>query len=457
MNNLAVVILAAGASTRFKSSKNKLLHEIAGKPLLNYSIETAKQLKASNIVAVLNKNAKDVQAHVKQFNVKIAIQHEALGTAHAVAAAKNFLKGFKGYVVVLNGDVPLANVQTIKNLVELTKRKNAPMGLVTAVVADPYNYGRIIRDLDGKLVKIVEENDASENEKLIKEMNAGLYCFDADWLFKNINLIKTNNVQGEYYLTDLVKLCLKQGQPMVSVFAESETEALGVNTRQDFAKISKLIRLRILNSLMSNGVSVIDPESCFVDSAVQVGNDSVIHPNVFLEGTTKIGKHCKIGIGSVIINSTIGDSVLLKPYSVLENCSVKSGSEIGPFSRLRPGAQLDQKVKVGNFVEIKKSHLKEGVKANHLTYIGDSVIGKKTNVGCGTITCNYDGRAKHKTIIGDDVFIGSDVQFVAPVKVGRGATIAAGSTITDDVPADALGIAREKQINKKNWKPKKNS
>ncbi|MBU4484147.1 bifunctional N-acetylglucosamine-1-phosphate uridyltransferase/glucosamine-1-phosphate acetyltransferase, partial [bacterium] len=180
-------------------------------------------------------------------------------------------------------------------------------------------------------------------------------------------------------------------------------------------------------------------------------------PNVFLEGTTKIGKHCKIGIGSVIINSTIGDSVLLKPYSVLENCSVKSGSEIGPFSRLRPGAQLDQKVKVGNFVEIKKSHLKEGVKANHLTYIGDSVIGKKTNVGCGTITCNYDGRAKHKTIIGDDVFIGSDVQFVAPVKVGRGATIAAGSTITDDVPADALGIAREKQINKKNWKPKKNS
>ena len=417
--DIAAVILAAGKGTRMKSNKSKLVHKIYGKELVKRVVETAKKAEIEDIIAVVGYKKEQVQL-VLGDSVNYAIQEEMLGTGHAVLQAERYLKEKHGKVVVLSGDVPIIRPETIKNLIQKSINNKEYATLVTAIYNNPTGYGRIIRDEGGSVEKIVEEKDANEEQRKIQEINAGIYCFDIQELLKALKELKPNNAQGEFYLTDVVKIMNRKGLRTGAVTIKDNTEILGVNDRLQLEILTKVLKMRINQEHMKNGVTIEDIDSTYIYDDVKIGVDTVIHPNTTRKGDVVIGEDC----------------------------------EIGPNAYIREGCRLANNVKIGSFVEIKKAIIGEGAKVPHLSYMGDCEIGAKTNVGCGTITCNYDGFNKSKTIIGEHTFIGSNTNLVAPVTLGKNTFIAAGSTITDDVPDDALAIARQRQTNKEGWNKK---
>jgi bifunctional UDP-N-acetylglucosamine pyrophosphorylase/glucosamine-1-phosphate N-acetyltransferase len=434
-----------------KSARSKVLHDLAGRPVISYIIDEALKIGSARTVVVRGPLQADLGKYLEEAGLEQAVQKQPLGTANAVASARKTLENFEGYVLVLCGDVPLVRKETLEAFTKEVFSKSAMLGVLTMQPDFAAGYGRIVRDLDGKVVKIVEAKDASEDELKIREVNSGVLCFDSEWLFKSLKKVGCENAKGEYYLTDLVGIALKEDLPVVAWKAENYEELLGINTRVDLARTYELLRERINKEHMLSGVGIQDIRHTNIDSGVKIGVDTTIMPYAFIGGKTKIGSNCVIENGVVIKDCIIENGVHIKAYSVLEKSHVRGEAVIGPFARLRPDSKIGRKAKVGNFVELKKCEMKNGAKANHLTYLGDAVVGERANVGCGTITCNYDGYAKYMTIIGDDAFIGSDTQFVAPVRIGKGAVIGAGSTITKNVPAGDLSLSRAPQTFSKGW------
>ncbi|MGE4318272.1 MAG: bifunctional UDP-N-acetylglucosamine diphosphorylase/glucosamine-1-phosphate N-acetyltransferase GlmU [Deferribacterales bacterium] len=439
---LMVLILAAGKGTRMKSDTPKVLFRAAGKPMIDYAVECARDCGASKINTVIGNGAELVREHLKG-RADFYVQKELRGTADAVMAADEALRSFDGQVLILCGDMPLIKAETIQKFI--AEAKSEPVSFITVRVKNPHGYGRVIRGVDGSVIKIVEEKDATDDEKREDEINTGVYLCDCKELVQRLQGIDCNNAQGEYYLTDIVK------KGAFAWEAPDENEFLGVNNRAQLAEASRILWDRTAMKHMMNGVSVIDPKTFYCDDTVEIENDVTIYPNVYLEGRTVIRKGAVIMSGSRIKDSEICENAEIKDNCFITESYVGRGSHIGPMAQLRPGTKLLGDNKIGNFVEIKKVTMGIGSKASHLTYLGDAEIGADVNIGCGTITCNYDGYNKYKTVIGDGVFVGSDVQLVAPVTVGKGALIAAGSTITKDVPEDALGITRAKQQNMDGW------
>ncbi|HZR47056.1 MAG TPA: bifunctional UDP-N-acetylglucosamine diphosphorylase/glucosamine-1-phosphate N-acetyltransferase GlmU, partial [Candidatus Manganitrophaceae bacterium] len=451
----AAIILAAGKGKRMKSKLAKVLHPVAGVPMLFYLVDLVERMGIQNVFTIVGHQAERVTEALSGRRVKCFLQDPPLGTGHAVLQAKEALKDFNGAVLILSGDTPLLRQETIQRLWEAHRSAGATVTLLTARLASPFGYGRIVRTGEGILDRIVEEKDATAAELLIDEVNTGVYIIKSHFLFEALAKIKPDNQQQEYYLTDVVRIAARQGECLATAEVDFE-EVIGINSRAEIAAAEAVLRKRINAHWMAEGVTLIDPAQVRIDAGVTIGRDSVLHPGVVLEGKTEIGEDC-ILYPCRVKNSRLGAGVVIKDACVIEEAEIESEVSVGPFAHLRPGTLLRKGSKVGNFVEIKKSELGEGSKVNHLSYLGDTTVGKEVNIGAGTITCNYDGRKKHPTIIEDEVFIGSDTQLVAPVRIGAGALIAAGSTITRDVPPDALGISRVKQENKEGWGKRKRS
>jgi bifunctional UDP-N-acetylglucosamine pyrophosphorylase/glucosamine-1-phosphate N-acetyltransferase len=455
LESIAAIILAAGKGTRMKSDLVKVLHPILGIPMLSYPIELSlNELKAKKTVVVVGHQADRIQERFRNQRVDFALQEEQLGTGHAVLQALPFLQSFDGTVLILCGDVPLVKSETLHAFISTHRKEESTLSVLTAVVENPFGYGRIVRNPEGWLEKIVEEKDASEEERTIQEINTGIFCVKARFLTEGLKEIGRENAQGEYYLTDLVEIAKRKGLRCSAYVAADPVEVMGINTRVDLAIASGRLRQEKLRGLMISGVTILDPETTYVDRTVEVGKDTLLYPNCHLQGATKIGERCVIEPNSKISDSIIGNDVTIRANSVITESKIEEGVSIGPFAHLRPLSEVKAKAKIGNFVELKKSVFGRGSKANHLTYIGDSLVGEDVNIGAGTIFCNYDGFDKHQTIIGNRVFVGSNVELVAPVKVGDGSTIGAGTTITKDVPEGALAISRVKQKNIKGWSKK---
>lgn len=442
---LAAVVLAAGKGTRMKSSLPKVLHKICGRPILHYVLETVKAAGIEKIVVVVGHQG-DLVAEALAGQAGVVYQHPQLGTAHALLQAGDVLAGFTGQILVVGGDTPLVTPATILQLLEVHRASRARATVLTASLPDPAGYGRVIREGRGKVIRIVEHKDAAPEELAIREINTGIYCFSGEGLFTALTEIKTENVQKEYYLTDLIEKYVKAGLPVAACEVRDAEEILGINDRCQMAEVEAILRRRILNELMFSGVTVVDPSSTFVDPEVVIGQDSIIYPFTIIEGKSAVGPNCRIGPGVRLVDAQVGEGVAIANSVVLES-KIGDCCTIGPFAYIRPGCILEQNVKVGDFVEIKKATIGKGSKVPHLSYIGDATIGSDVNVGAGTITCNYDGMYKWHTRIGDGAFIGSNTNLVAPVEVGVGAVVAAGSTLTRDVPAGALGVARSRQRN----------
>ncbi|MGA3105489.1 MAG: bifunctional UDP-N-acetylglucosamine diphosphorylase/glucosamine-1-phosphate N-acetyltransferase GlmU [Terriglobales bacterium] len=455
---IAIAIMAAGKGTRLKSKHPKVLHEIGGKPILAHVIATAKKVVAArDIFVIIGHEAERVREAVSASGVNFVLQPEQRGTGHALMVARQALAGYD-QVIVLSGDAPLITAETIRSLSDFHGAQRATMTLLTADLENPTGYGRVIRKGSGaKAAKeaivnaIVEEKSATPAQKAIREINSGFYAFDGPALYEHIDQLSTNNAHGEYYLTDMAGVFNKARKKVVAIKTSDAGEVLGSNTRAEMMMLDARLRLAKCRELLDAGVTVFYPHTCVIDSDVEVGADTVIEPFVQLLGTTKIGSDCRIRSYSVIGNSVVGDGVLVRPGTIMEDSRVGSGATIGPYSHLRPGSEIGDGAHVGNFVETKKIKLGKGSKANHLSYLGDAEIGEGVNIGAGTITCNYDGVNKHKTIIEDGVFVGSDSTLVAPIKIGHGAYVAAGSSITEDVPADSLAFGRARQSVKEGW------
>ncbi|HBM3861564.1 TPA: bifunctional UDP-N-acetylglucosamine diphosphorylase/glucosamine-1-phosphate N-acetyltransferase GlmU [Listeria innocua] len=446
MSKRYAVVLAAGQGTRMKSKLYKVLHPVCGKPMVEHVVDQISTLDVDKVVTIVGHGAEKVQEHLagKSEFVK---QDEQLGTAHAVLQAKSELAGKDGVTLVVCGDTPLIEASTMEALLKYHHEKRAKATILTTVIEDPTGYGRIIRDDLGIVEKIVEHKDATEKEQRISEINTGTYCFDNKALFEALENVSNDNVQGEYYLPDVIKI-LKDADEVVAAYKmESFEESLGVNDRIALAEASKLMQRRINENHMRNGVTLVNPENTYIDIDVKIGQDTVVEPGVMLRGKTVIGDDCVVTSGSEIVSSVIGERVHVRNSSIFES-KVGDDVQIGPYAHLRPESDIHNHVKIGNYVETKKAIVGEGTKLPHFIYMGDAEIGKNVNVGCGSIAVNYDGKNKAKTIIGDNVFVGCNSNLIAPVKVGDRAFIAAGSTITKDVPEDALGIARAKQDNK---------
>jgi bifunctional UDP-N-acetylglucosamine pyrophosphorylase/glucosamine-1-phosphate N-acetyltransferase len=451
MSNNHVVILAAGKGTRMKSALPKVLHRVAGVPLIDHVLRAASALSPSSIVVVVGHHAGQLEAALRiRPGLSFALQEPQLGTGHALLQAEPLLKGAQGTLVLLSGDVPLLRAESLAALVRTHEERRAAATVLTAVVASPAGYGRIVRD-GGRIAAIVEHKDASPAEREIAEINSGVYAFDIGPLFGALRQIGSTNAQGEYYLPDLVKIYRSRGLTVETVTLDDSREILGVNSRKELAEVGTILRAAKNEELMASGVTIVDPATAYIGGDVTVGADTVIHPGVHLEGRTHIGPRCEIHSGVRILNSTIDDGVVINNFCLIVDSHVSRGARIGPFAHIRPQSDVGEDAHVGNFVELKKTSMGKGAKANHLAYLGDATIGQNVNVGAGTITCNYDGTTKHPTVIEDGAFIGSDSQLIAPVRVGAGAYVAAGSTITDDVPAGSLAIGRGKQINKDGW------
>jgi bifunctional UDP-N-acetylglucosamine pyrophosphorylase/glucosamine-1-phosphate N-acetyltransferase len=456
MSDLHVVILAAGKGRRMHSRVAKVLHRIGGLTLIDRVIRTARKLGASSMTVVVGHLADQVKAALAcQTDLRIVEQREQLGTAHAVLETAPLFEPLTGTLLLLSGDVPLLSVETLDQLLTTHRTSGAAATVVTAIADRPYGYGRIVRS-GGQIARIVEERDASPAERKLHEVNAGLYAFDLGPLFSALKKIAAENAQREYYLTDLVGVYRRRKLTVGTVVLPGIAAVRGVNSRTELAEVGALVRQGKNEELMGRGVTIIDPATTYVDDDVAVGADTVIHPGVILEGRTRIGAACEIHAGVRIVDSAVGDRVIINNYCVITGSTIADGARVGPFAHVRPNSEIGADARVGNFVELKKTVLGAGSKANHLTYLGDATIGANVNVGAGTITCNYDGVHKHPTVIEDGAFIGSDSQLVAPVTVGAGAYVAAGSSITEDVPPGALGIARAKQVNKPGWTGKKN-
>jgi len=456
MESVAAIILAAGKGTRMKSNLVKVLHPLAGEPLIHYPVTAAREADASRIVAVVGHQADAVRTcFTGSEDITFALQEEQNGTGHAVACAAPLLRGFHGKVLILCGDVPLIKAATLREMLKEHGKRGATVTVLTASVENPHGYGRIVKDDSGKVTAIVEEKDATPDQRAIREINSGIYCCEASFLFDAVARLKSDNAQGEYYLTDIVRMAAGQGLVCAGHPVADAHEIMGINDRIQLAEAEAILRRGINLAHMRDGVTLRDPDAVYIDTGVVIGRDTVIHPNVHLSGRTEIGQECVIEPSAVIRGCRIGDRVVVKAGSVLEDSVIHDAVSIGPMAHLRPGTVLMEEVKIGNFVETKKTTVGKGSKASHLTYLGDAVIGRDVNIGCGTITCNYDGVNKHRTVIEDKVFVGSDVQFVAPVTVGRNSLVAAGTTVTMDVPPDSLAIARTQQVNKEGWRLKK--
>ena len=450
----AAVILAAGQGTRMKSPHPKVLHEVAGMPMVYYPLQLAADLGCESRLVVVGHGAAAVEAYLADSGAGFVRQEEQLGTGHALRCAAEALAGFNGTLLLLCGDVPLLRRETLDRLLAYHESEQAAVTVLTAEVAEPRGYGRIVR-AGAEVLRIVEEKDASTEEKALREINTGIYAFATPFVFAALETVGCNNAQGEYYLTDVLAIARQGGERVRALATDDPAEAQGVNDRVQLAAAGAAMRRRRNEALMREGVTLVDPETAYIDPTVRIGADTVIAPGVHLQGSTRIGRDCRIEPGVVVRDCHIADSVHLKAGSVLEGSQVGIFCAIGPMAHLRPGTVLAGHNKLGNFVETKKAVLAEGAQASHLTYLGDAEIGRNVNIGCGTITCNYDGVTKHRTIIGDDVFVGSDVQFIAPVHIGSGSLIGAGSTITRDVPDDALAIARSEQKIVEGWAARK--
>jgi len=442
------VILAAGKSTRMRSRLPKPLHRLCGLPLTRHVVEACRKAGVERIVVVVGHEGELVK-HGLGDDVEYSLQAEQLGTGHAAMCARQALGNHDGPVLLLAGDVPLIRAETLGALVAAASGPVAG-AMLTAMLDDPTGYGRVIRDTAGRVVRIVEQKDATTEEAAVREWNPSVYCFQSSGLWDRLGRIRSNNAQGEYYLTDLVGLTVSDGEAVATVSVADHREVLGVNSRAELAECGAVLRRRVVERLMESGVTVVDPATAYIDVTVTVGQDTVIEPQTHLCGRTTVGEDCVVGPLAIVRDSAIGDRCTVVASQIVAS-QLGNGVRVGPFANLRPGCRLADGVKIGDFVELKNATLGERVSAGHLTYIGDADIGAHTNIGAGTITCNYDGFAKHRTVVGEDAFIGSDTILVAPVTVGDRTITAAGSTITDDVPPDALGIARSPQSNRKDW------
>ena len=445
--------MAAGKGTRLKSKRPKVLHEIGGQPLLGHVIASAaKVVSPQDVVVIIGHEADKVRHAVAPSKVRFALQEQQLGTGHAVLSAREALRGYD-VVLVLSGDVPLIRPETISNLLSAHKTARAAMTILTALPSDPTGYGRIIRKAprSAEVKAIVEQKSLNKSQTRINEINSGIYAFDAQALWSNIDKLRTDNPHREYYLTDLAAMLVKARKKVIAVPAAESNEVLGANTIAEMMDLDRAMRARKVAQLMAAGVSIYRPETVTIDDQVEIGADTVIEPFVQIQGNTRIGSDCRIRSFSVIKDSSLADGVTVRPGCVLDEAQVASGAILGPYSHLRPGSDIGEGAHVGNFVETKKVRLGKGSKANHLTYLGDAEVGAGVNIGAGTITCNYDGVSKHLTRIEDGVFVGSDSTLVAPVTLKRGSYVAAGSCVTGDVPEDSLAIARGRQENKVGW------
>jgi len=451
MTSLHVLVLAAGKGTRMKSSLPKVLHRVAGHPLIDRVLGTARVLAPQSLTLVVGHEADAIRAHAAATrDVAFIVQEPQLGTAHAVLQAEPGLSGRSGTLLLLSGDVPLLSKPTIERLLKVHASAGAAATVLTAILDEPHGYGRIVRE-GGAIARIVEERDASPAERALQEVNSGVYAFDLALLFPALRGIASENAQGEYYLTDLVSVFRSAGGTVETVQVTDPREILGINSRADLARVGAIVRQQVNEALMAAGVTIVDPATTYIHAGVTVGADTVIHPNVHLEGRTRIGAHCEILPNVRISDGVIGDRVIVNSFTVINDATVAADARIGPFAHLRPGTEVREGAHIGNFVELKKTVFGEGSKASHLTYLGDATVGAGVNIGAGTITCNYDGVNKNPTVIGDGAFIGSDSQLVAPVRIGEGAYVAAGSSIVEDVPPGALGIARGRQANVEGW------
>ncbi|MGM0862948.1 bifunctional UDP-N-acetylglucosamine diphosphorylase/glucosamine-1-phosphate N-acetyltransferase GlmU [Bacillus atrophaeus] len=449
MDKRFAVVLAAGQGTRMKSKLYKVLHPVCGKPMVEHVVDEALKLSLAKLVTIVGHGAEDVKKQLGEKS-EYALQAEQLGTAHAVKQAKPFLTGEKGVTIVICGDTPLLTAETMEAMLKEHKEKDAKATILTAVADDPAGYGRIIRSESGAVQKIVEHKDASDQERLVKEINTGTYCFDNEALFRVIEQVSNDNVQGEYYLPDVIEILKNEGETVAAYQTGNFQETLGVNDRVALSQAELFMKQRINKRHMQNGVSLIDPMNTYISPEAVIGSDTVIYPGTVIKGQVQIGEDSTIGPHSEIENSSIGGRTVIK-QSVVNNSKVGNDVNIGPFAHIRPESTIGNEVKIGNFVEVKKTQFGDRSKASHLSYVGDAEVGADVNLGCGSITVNYDGKNKFLTKIEDGAFIGCNSNLVAPVTVGKGAYVAAGSTVTEDVPGEALAIARARQVNKDDY------
>ncbi len=455
MSDTHVVVLAAGKGTRMKSGSPKVLHRAGGLPLIDHVLGAAGSLAPASVIIVVGHQAAALERALSgRPGLSFALQEPQLGTGHALLQAAPALEGARGTLILLSGDVPLIRASTLTRLRDEHERQGAAATVLTATMDDPRGYGRIVREGD-RIAAIVEHKDATEEQRRIREINSGIYAFDLATLFDSLRQVGSANAQGEYYLPDLIAIYRSRGLTVQTVRLDDPEEIFGVNSRKELAEAAAVLRTRTNEALMAEGVTLVDPAATYIAEGVSVGADTILHPGVHLEGTTRIGSGCEIHSGVRIVDSTIDDGVVINDFCVITGSHVAAGARLGPFAHIRPQSDVGEQAHVGNFVELKKTSLGRGAKANHLAYLGDATIGERVNVGAGTITCNYDGVHKHQTIIEDGAFIGSDSQLIAPVRVGKGAYVAAGSSITSDVPPGALAVARGKQVNKEGWVDRK--
>ena len=452
MSQKYAVVLAAGQGTRMKSKLYKVLHSVCGKPMVQHIVDHLNHLMMNEIVVVVGHGADMVKEQLGD-RVQYALQEQQLGTAHAVMMCRDLLQDKTGTTMVLTGDTPLIREETLAKLIEHHEQTGAAATILTTEVQDATGYGRIVRNSLGTVARIVEHKDATEEERQICEINTGIFCFDNQKLFSALTNVKNDNVQGEYYLPDVIEILKEQEEVISAYLTPDHEEGLGVNDRVQLAKAEAVLRNRINEKHMRNGVTIIDPASTYIEADVVIGSDSIVHPGTMLRGKTVIGEDCIIGPNADLTNTIMEDQVKVQ-YSIVTDSQIRKGASVGPFAYIRPGSDVGEEAKVGDFVELKNTVLGNGSKVSHLSYLGDSEVGQGVNIGCGTITVNYDGVKKYKTIIGDHAFIGCNANLIAPVSIGDGAYIAAGSTITHNVPDDALAIARERQVNKEGYAKK---
>ncbi|WP_054709743.1 bifunctional UDP-N-acetylglucosamine diphosphorylase/glucosamine-1-phosphate N-acetyltransferase GlmU [Bacillus sp. JCM 19041] len=449
MSGRFAVILAAGQGTRMKSRLYKVLHTVCGKSMVEHVVDQVAALDFDQTAVIVGHGAEQVKETVSG-SVEFVLQEEQLGTGHAVKCSEHLFVSKEGTTVVLCGDTPLITSSTIKKLMEAHEKEKAKATVLTALAEDPTGYGRIIRNNSGQVEKIVEQKDASTEEAAVKEINTGIFCFDNQMLFQTLSEVKNENAQGEYYLPDVIEILKSKGKKIAAYQADSLDETLGVNDRVALSKAEELMKLRINEHWMRAGVTFIDPKTTYVSAEASIGQDTILYPNTTIKGPSIIGEDCVIESGSEIHTSKLGNDVWVRSSHIVES-TVEAGTAIGPFAHIRPDSEVGKDVKIGNFVELKKAKVSDRSKVSHLSYVGDALVGSDVNIGCGVVTVNYDGKNKNQTIIKNGAFVGSGSNLIAPVEIGENGFVAAGSTITDDVPNQALSIARSRQVNKENY------